>query len=260
MCGYNDPFNKTFNQRSLTPTWPLTSHLLRSHVWLYPRIIVSKSHGNTSMYMDTVINFVKLQHRLPHRPTSTTHTLGKITVIPRQFLKPAVCKYPTTVNNSRGGHFHIMELRIRVNKNVEKGSDFCHRASSTFLEIRGQFSTTSTLRVSILNNEHRHLGSYFRPIRCCFRSPDFLGTDGRHLGMLCRLLQYIVMIKRVTLVCKRDLRWKRLWYESEKLRGQLANFRRHSYPIDFHTVDVFTSAIKGRYFNRIYGQIWQIYR
>ena len=157
-----------------------------------------------------------------------------------------------------GVHFHIMELRIRVNKNVEKGSDFCHWASSTFLEIRGQFSTTSTLRVSILNNEHRHLGSYFRP--CCFRSPDFLGTDGRHLGMACRLLRYIVMIKRVTLVCKRDLRWKRLWYESEKLRGQLANFRRHSYPIDFHTVDVFTSAIKGRYFNRIYGQIWQIYR
>ena len=153
-----------------------------------------------------------------------------------------------------------MELRIRVNKNVEKGSDFCHRASSTFLEIRGQFSTTSTLRVSILNNEHRHLGSYFRPIRCCFRSPDFLGTDGRHLGMACRLLRYIVMIKRVTLVCKRDLRWKRLWYESEKLRGQLANFRRHSCPIDFHTVDVFTSAIKGRYFNRIYGQIWQVYR
>ena len=162
--------------------------------------------------------------------------------------------------HARGGHFHIMELRIRVNKNVEKGSDFCHRASSTFLEIRGQFSTTSTLRVSILNNEHRHLGSYFRPIRCCFRSPDFLGTDGRHLGMACRLLRYIVMIKRVTLVCKRDLRWKRLWYESEKLRGQLANFRRHSCPIDFHTVDVFTSAIKGRYFNRIYGQIWQIYR
>ena len=72
--------------------------------------------------------------------------------------------YPLLSNEKAwnpGGHFHIMELRIRVNKNVEKGSDFCHRASSTFLEIRGQFSTTSTLRVSILNNEHRHLGSYF---------------------------------------------------------------------------------------------------
>ena len=52
------PFlQKNLNQRSLTPRWPLTPHLLRSHVWLYPRIIVSKSHGSTSMYVDTVINF-----------------------------------------------------------------------------------------------------------------------------------------------------------------------------------------------------------
>ena len=50
-------FSKNLNQRSLTPTWPLTPCLLRSHVWLYPRIIVSKSHDNTSMYVDTVINF-----------------------------------------------------------------------------------------------------------------------------------------------------------------------------------------------------------
>ena len=52
-------FSKNLNQRSLTPRWPLTPCLLRSHVWLYPRIIVSKSHDNTSMYVDTVINFVK---------------------------------------------------------------------------------------------------------------------------------------------------------------------------------------------------------
>ena len=45
------------NQRSLTPRWPLTPHLLRSYVWCYPRIIVSKSHENTSKYVDTVINF-----------------------------------------------------------------------------------------------------------------------------------------------------------------------------------------------------------
>ena len=48
---------KNMNQRSLIPRWPLTPHLLRSHVWLYPRIIVSKAHGNTSMYVDTVITF-----------------------------------------------------------------------------------------------------------------------------------------------------------------------------------------------------------
>ena len=53
------PFFKNLNQRSLTPRWPLTPYLLRSHVWLFPRIIVSKSHGNTSMYVDTVINFAK---------------------------------------------------------------------------------------------------------------------------------------------------------------------------------------------------------
>ena len=52
-------FPKNLNQRSLTPRWPLTPCLLRSHVWLYPRIIVSKSHDNTSMYVDTVINFAK---------------------------------------------------------------------------------------------------------------------------------------------------------------------------------------------------------
>ena len=47
------------NQRSLTPRWPLTPHLLRSYMWLYPRIIVSKSHENTSKYVDTVTFFAK---------------------------------------------------------------------------------------------------------------------------------------------------------------------------------------------------------
>ena len=60
VCGYSDIFAKKLNQRLLTLRWPLTPHLLRSHVWLYPRIIVSKSHGNTSMYVDTVINFAKI--------------------------------------------------------------------------------------------------------------------------------------------------------------------------------------------------------
>ena len=58
-CGYSDPFFKTLNQRSLTPRWPLTPHLLRSRVWLFPQITVSKSHGIASMYVDTVINFAK---------------------------------------------------------------------------------------------------------------------------------------------------------------------------------------------------------
>ena len=57
VCGYSDPFCKNLNQRTLTPRWPLTPYLLRSHVWLYSRIIVSKPHGNTIMYVDIVINF-----------------------------------------------------------------------------------------------------------------------------------------------------------------------------------------------------------
>ena len=66
-------FSKNLNQRSLTPRWPLTPCLLRSHVWLYPRIIVSKSHDNTSMYVDTVINFANYHiHTLPH--TYILHT------------------------------------------------------------------------------------------------------------------------------------------------------------------------------------------
>ena len=52
-------FFKNLNQRSLTPRWPLTPSLLSWHVWLYPRIIVSKSHENTSKYVDTVTLFSK---------------------------------------------------------------------------------------------------------------------------------------------------------------------------------------------------------
>ena len=52
-------FFKNLNQRSVTPRWPLILHLSRSHVWLNPRIIVSKSHENTSKYVDTVTFFFK---------------------------------------------------------------------------------------------------------------------------------------------------------------------------------------------------------
>ena len=64
-------FSKNLNQRSLTPRWPLTPRLLRLHVWLYPRIIVSKFHGNTSMYVDTVINFANYHI---HTHTYILHT------------------------------------------------------------------------------------------------------------------------------------------------------------------------------------------
>ena len=59
ICGYSDPFCKNLNQRSLTHRWPWTPHMLRSYVWFYPRIIVSRSHENTSKYVDTVTFFAK---------------------------------------------------------------------------------------------------------------------------------------------------------------------------------------------------------
>ena len=49
----------SWGQRSLTPRWPLTPSLLRSHVWFYPRIIVSNFDENTSKYVDTVTLFSK---------------------------------------------------------------------------------------------------------------------------------------------------------------------------------------------------------
>ena len=70
FCNHCNVRFENLNQRSLPPRWPLTPCLLRSHVWLYPRIIVSKSHDNTSMYVDTVINFAKY-----HIHTHTTYIL-----------------------------------------------------------------------------------------------------------------------------------------------------------------------------------------
>jgi len=47
---------------------------------LYPRIIVSKSHGNASMYVDTVINFAKFTTYYIHTPTHTTYRMSDHTV------------------------------------------------------------------------------------------------------------------------------------------------------------------------------------
>ena len=52
----------------MTPRWPLTPYPLRSHVQLYPRIIVSHSHGNTSKCVDTVILFFKLKTKRSMTP------------------------------------------------------------------------------------------------------------------------------------------------------------------------------------------------
>ena len=69
--------NTSKTQSMWVVTWPLTSSLSRSHVWLYPRIIVSKSHENTSKYVDTVTLFFKnlIQRSLTPRWPLTLHLL-----------------------------------------------------------------------------------------------------------------------------------------------------------------------------------------
>ena len=57
-------FAKIWNKRHwpLDDLWP---HIfLRSYVWLYPRIIGSKSHENTSKYVETVTFLQKLEAKV----------------------------------------------------------------------------------------------------------------------------------------------------------------------------------------------------
>ena len=103
-------FSKKLNQRSLTPRWPLTPCLLRSHVWLYPRIIVSKSHGNTSMYVDTVINLANYHI---HTHTYYLHT----TYILRTYYVQNEWSHSLLLNSvqarqTNGGHWvHVFEIK-----------------------------------------------------------------------------------------------------------------------------------------------------
>ena len=94
VCGNSDLFFKNLNQRSLTPRWPLTPHFLRSHVWLYPRIIVPKSHENSSKYVDTVTHFWK------------TWTKGHWPLTPR-LLRSHVWLYPRIIVSKSHGNTSI---------------------------------------------------------------------------------------------------------------------------------------------------------
>ena len=81
----------------------LNPHLLKSYVWLYPRIIVSKSHENTSKYVDTVTFLCKkkiepkvIDPLMTFDPTSveiTCVTLPKdhCVQVPWKYIK--VCEY-----------------------------------------------------------------------------------------------------------------------------------------------------------------------
>ena len=71
----------------MTLWWPLTPHILTSHVQLYLRISVSNSHGNASKYGDTVTIFQK------HNQNVNVH---KMTVDPI-LLRSYVWLYPRII-------------------------------------------------------------------------------------------------------------------------------------------------------------------
>ena len=94
-CGYSDQFLKLLTKRSMTPRWHLTPLLLRSHVWLYQSIIMSKSHGNTSKYVDAVTIFQKKTSI----KRSMTQTIPRWPLTPHP-LRSHVWLYPRiTVSN-----------------------------------------------------------------------------------------------------------------------------------------------------------------
>ena len=122
VCGYSDLFcKKNLNQRSLTPRWPLTPHLLRSHVWLCPRIILSKSHENTSKYVDTVNLFAKTwnQRSLTPRWPLTPHLLrSHVWLCPRIIVSKShgntsmVCGY--SYQFCKNYHIHTYTYILRT--------------------------------------------------------------------------------------------------------------------------------------------------
>ena len=93
-------------KRSLTPWWPLTLHVLRSHVWLYPRTIVSKSHENTSKYVDSVTLFAK--------------NLNFRSLTPRWHLTPHLLRshvwlYPRIIASKSHGNINAMYVDTVIN-------------------------------------------------------------------------------------------------------------------------------------------------
>ena len=133
ICGYSDPFCENLNQRSLTPRWLLTPHLLRSHVWLYPRIIVSKSHGNTSMYVDTVINFANY-----HIHTHTTYIL-RTTYIPH---------IESVITQSQARQ-QKPEIVFKYSKRIIWAYSFCRNKGDGFLSFLKAFSWETDLWVTL---------------------------------------------------------------------------------------------------------------
>ena len=104
-------FFKNLTKRSMNPRWPLTPLPLRSCVWFYPRIIVSKSRENMLKYVDTVTLFSK--------------NLNQRSMTPRWPLTPSLLR----------SHVWLYP-RVIVSKS--------HENSSKYVDIETLFSRTWT--------------------------------------------------------------------------------------------------------------------
>ena len=65
----------------MTLRWPLTPHMLMSHARLYPRIIVSNSHGNPSKYVDTVTILQKHKQKVNDLKVTFDPTTVEVTCV-----------------------------------------------------------------------------------------------------------------------------------------------------------------------------------
>ena len=101
---------KNLNQRSLTPRWPLTPRLIGSHVWLCPRIIVSKSHESTSKvcgYSDPFFKNLNQRSLTPRWPLTPCLLRSHVWLYPRIIVsKSHTSMYADTVINFAKYHIH----------------------------------------------------------------------------------------------------------------------------------------------------------
>ena len=131
VCGYSDFFFfKTLNQRSLTPS------LLGSHVWLYPRIIVPKSHENTWKSEDTVTVFQKIKPKIidpymtfdPMSVDVTRVTLPKdhCVQVPWEYIN--VCEYNDQFCNLK---YHILHTYIHITSILLENCNYKQNTENT---------------------------------------------------------------------------------------------------------------------------------
>ena len=150
VCGYSDLFCKKLEPRgSLTPRWPLTPHLLRSHVWLYPRIIVSKSHENTSKYVDTVTLSAKTWTK-GHWPLDDLwpHIYwGRMC----DSTQGSLCPSPMGIHQCMWIQWSILQITtyIHILRTYYVHTKYCIQISDHIVSGEATTTTTTTIKLSL---------------------------------------------------------------------------------------------------------------